>query len=202
MSKKIALIESGTYYHYFAMNDERFKSNFDELIYAPNLSGVDLSRFDVVIVADRNHIKYLVENKDKLVNFALKGGILCVLGENSVEKWIDGVNFVKTDTNFWWWLDEKGDIGYKQANLEHPLFENLTFDECKWHYHGVYNPQNSATKIIEREDEFGGGTILYEEKFGDGKLIVTSLDPFFHIGSNFMPNTSKFLKGLLSYLKK
>ena len=91
MSKKIALIESGTYYHYFAMNDERFKSNFDELIYAPNLSGVDLSRFDVVIVADRNHIKYLVENKDKLVNFALKGGILCVLGENSVEKWIDGV---------------------------------------------------------------------------------------------------------------
>lgn len=201
MSKKIALIESGTYYHYFSMNDDRFKTNFNEIIYAPNLSKIELNNFDVVIVADRNHKKYLLKNKEKLTNFALQGGVLCVLGENSVEKWIDGINFEPTNTNFWWWLDKNADIGYKQANLKHPLFENLKFDECKWHYHGVYYPNNNATKIIEREDNLGGGTILYEETFGKGKLIVTSLDPFFHIGSNFMPNTSKFLKGLLSYLK-
>ncbi|GAB1465007.1 hypothetical protein MASR2M54_05070 [Aliarcobacter cryaerophilus] len=201
MSKKIALIESGTYYHYFAMHDKRFNKDFCEIIYAPILSKTDIDKFDIIIVADRNHIKFLVENRDKLSNFAKNGGTLCVLGENSVEKWIEGINFISTPTNFWWWLDPKGDIGYKNPNSEHPFFNNMRFQDCKWHYHGVFEPKNSAIRIIEREEESGGGVVLYEESFGKGKLVITSLDPFFHIGSNFMPNADKFLKGLLSWLK-
>ena len=200
--KKIALIESGTYYHYFAINDERFVNNFDEIIYAPKLAETSLDKFDVVIVADRNHLKYLIENNTKLIEFAKNGGTLCVLGENSVERWIETINYVPTDTNFWWWLNANKDIDYKQPDLTHPFYKKMEFQECKWHYHGVYEPSNKATRIIERQDKSGGGAILYEENLGKGRLIVTSLDPFFHTGSNFMPNASKFLSGILAWVKE
>lgn len=199
-NKKVALIESGTSYHYFSMNDEIFSPYFNETIYAPELSKVDLSKFDIVILADRNHIKYLLENKNKLNDFAKNGGTLCILGENHVEKWLENVNFTPTDTNFWWWLEPDGDIGYKKPDENHQLFRHVSFEECKWHYHGVFEPSSNAIRIIERKDELGGGAIMYEESFGKGKIIITSLDPFFHIGSNFMPNTNKYLKGLLLWL--
>lgn len=201
-SKKIALIESGTYYHYFVINDERFINEFSEIIYAPDLATTSLDKFDVVIVADRNHLKFLIENKNKLSDFAKNGGTLCVLGENSVERWIEGINYIPTDTNFWWWLNPRDDIGYKQPVLKHPFFENMKFQECKWHYHGVYEPSEKAIRIIERLKKNGGGAILYEESFGKGKLIVTTLDPFYHTGSNFMPNAAKFLTGILTWIKK
>lgn len=51
-------------------------------------------------------------------------------------------------------------------------------------------------------EEKGGGAILYEENFGKGRLIVTTLDPFYHTGSNFMPNAAKFLAGILAWVKK
>ncbi len=39
------------------------------------------------------------------------------------------------------------------------------------------------------------------DNYYGGKLIVTSLDPFYHHGSFFMPNATKFGFGLLNYLK-
>ena len=35
-----------------------------------------------------------------------------------------------------------------------------------------------------------------------GRLIVSTLDPFYHHGSNFMPATTRFLDGFLPWARK
>jgi len=201
VSKKIALIEGGTYYHHFTMTDSRFAGFFDKIIYVSELASEDLSSYDVVMIADRTHQKFLKENAQKLEEYAKNGGTLCILGENGAHLWFEGINYKPTETNFWWWLDSGGDIGYKKEDTSHPFFENIRLGECKWHYHGVFEPGRDAKKIIERKEEEGGGTILFEEPYGKGRIVATSLDPFYHTGSNFMPNAAKFLSGVLRWLK-
>lgn len=200
MKNKTALIEAGTYFHYFTMTDPRFSHYFDKCIYVRDLGNESLDEFDTLIIADRTPIRYLRENRDKLISFANNGGTLCILGENNAHLWLEGITYQPTPTNFWWWLEPDGDIGYKEENTNHPFFANIKLGDCKWHYHGVYNPDEKATKIIERNEEEGGGAIFYEEPFGNGRIIVTSLDPFYHTGSNFMPNAAKFLQGTLAWL--
>ena len=40
-----------------------------------------------------------------------------------------------------------------------------------------------------------------ENRFEEG-LIVTSLDPMFHVGSNFMPAAARFLERFLPWLRE
>jgi hypothetical protein len=74
----------------------------------------------------------------------------------------------------------------------------MTLADATWHFHGYFAPPPGARSLI---DLVGGGSILYDdtESYG-GRAIVTSLDPFYHHGSHFMPATTRFLDRFLSWL--
>jgi hypothetical protein len=45
--------------------------------------------------------------------------------------------------------------------------------------------------------------ILYvDEVTTKGRMVVTSLDPFYHHGSHFMPATTRFLDGFLPWVRE
>ncbi|EKR8080046.1 hypothetical protein P9I23_000647 [Campylobacter fetus] len=70
-----------------------------------------------------------------------------------------------------------------------------------WHYHDGYEPMNGAISVIEHKIQ--KKTIFLDNKdYYGGRLILTSLDPFYHHGSFFMPNATKFAEAFLRYLSK
>jgi hypothetical protein len=101
-------------------------------------------------------------------------------------------------TNWWWWLDPHGDLGVSITKSDHPLFERLTLRDITWHLHGFFDPLPGAEILAVGPGE---RAILYvDEVTTSGRMIVTSLDPFFHHGHHFMPATTRFLDGFLPWL--
>jgi hypothetical protein len=82
---------------------------------------------------------------------------------------------------------------------EHPLFEKLGQRDISWHLHGWFDAPEGA-EILAVNGE--GKPILYiDEVTTKGRMVVTSLDPFFHHGSHFMPATTRFLDGFLPWMR-
>lgn len=89
-------------------------------------------------------------------------------------------------------------LGLYSARPEHPLFRHLSIRQASWHYHGVFTPPAGAQTLIGVEDD---GAVLYEDTVSiPGHLVISSLDPFYHYGSYFMPATARFLDGFLAWL--
>ena len=49
-------------------------------------------------------------------------------------------------------------------------------------------------------DRDGKAIVYIDEVTTRGRMILTSLDPFFHHGHHFMPATTRFLDGFLAWL--
>ena len=80
----------------------------------------------------------------------------------------------------------------------HPLFRRLGPRDVAWHLHGFFDPPPGAEVLVTDGE---GRAILYiDEVTTRGRLIVTSLDPFYHHGHHFMPATTRFLDGFLPWL--
>lgn len=59
-----------------------------------------------------------------------------------------------------------------------------------------------ATVAVTAGEDAGGdaGCLLYDDRVSaPGRLIVSTLDPFYHHGSHFMPATTRFLDGFLAW---
>ncbi|WP_240137442.1 hypothetical protein [Salinigranum salinum] len=71
-------------------------------------------------------------------------------------------------------------------------------DDCRWHFHGSFDPPADAHVLIE--DDAGGAVLYTDDSTWAGDTLVTTLDPTYHYGSYFMPATDRFLSGLLPWL--
>lgn len=70
--------------------------------------------------------------------------------------------------------------------------------DMTWHHHGHFTPAPGAVSLVDHVD---GGSIFYDDRVSTrGRMLVTSLDPFYHHGSHFMPTTTRFLDGFLPWL--
>lgn len=124
---------------------------------------------------------------------------MVAMGETQPHTWLSGVRWDWRPTNFWWWKQQGADPGYVVGDPLHPLFSFVTLADATWHYHGVLTPPIGARSLIELEN--GAGCLLYEDLVSTpGRLVVTTLDPFFHHGSHFMPTATRFLDGFLPWL--
>ena len=85
------------------------------------------------------------------------------------------------------------------AQPGHSLFERLTQRDITWHLHGWFDPPAGAQVLAVNGE---GRPILYiDEVTTAGRMVITSLDPFFHHGSHFMPATTRFLDGFLPWMR-
>ena len=71
------------------------------------------------------------------------------------------------------------DLRIEESN--HPLFQGITLDDMKWHFHGVFNPLPGQRTLLS-DSRPDGAVILIDETHFAGKLLVTTLDPEEHAG--------------------
>lgn len=196
----ILAIHPGAYYHIESLETERYGAYFDKLVRPEDIGTIDLTTFDVVLVPCRTPADRMVPHKDQLLAYLDQGGTIIATGESHSHLWLPGVTFTPQDTNFWWWLTPGADLGVRVTSPEHSLFQKIGEKDVTWHLHGWFNAPEGAQILAVNEN---GDPILYiDEVTTNGRMIITSLDPFYHHGSHFMPATTRFLDGFLPWMRE
>jgi hypothetical protein len=199
MTALIAAIDGGTSFHHHSLRMPPFAPFFDALIYAPELGAARLEDYAALIVTCRMNADLIAPHRDKLARYLEGGGLLVAMGDTDAHRWLPGgADWTKTPTNYWWW--KAGDeSGLRLGAPEHPLFRFITLADATWHYHGYFAPPAGATSLVDAE---GLGSVLYDDRstLAPGRVIATTLDPFAHHGTFFMPATTRFLTGFLPWL--
>lgn len=126
--------------------------------------------------------------------------MLVVMGETRPDLWLKDVHYRPVETNFWWWLEEGADLGVKMSTTDHGINHYISKKEATYHLHGVFAPLAENQQMLIETKE--GECLLFEDtvSYGNGRLVATTLDPFFHHGGFFMPATTRFLLGFLPWL--
>lgn len=196
----VLAVHPGAYYHIESLEGDRYKHHFDHLARPENLGDVDLNRFDAVLVPCWTPADRMEPHKAQLRAYLDAGGTIIATGESESHLWLPGISFTPQPTNFWWWLTPGADLGVRITRPEHKLFERLGQGDLTWHLHGWFDvPQGAEVLAVNAE----GRPILYvDEVTTAGRMILTSLDPFFHHGSHFMPATTRFLDGFLPWMSE
>lgn len=198
MTARIYALDGGTYFHKEALSGPRYRHHFTKLIDLRELADADLCGCDVLIVTCRSHPGKLRAASSVFADFLKAGGTVAAMGETQPHTWLAGVQWSYRPTNFWWWKKQGAGPGYVVPDPTHSLFSHITLADATWHYHGVLSPPAGACSLIELES---GGSLLYEDMVSSaGRIIVATLDPFYHHGSHFMPATTRFLDGFLPWL--
>ncbi|WP_430469766.1 hypothetical protein [Thalassospira lucentensis] len=198
MMGKLAIIDTGTYYHHRVIHEDRFGHFFDQAIYIRDLCKTDLSAITTLIVPCRTDPAHLVAHRKLFADFLNDGKTVVAMGSTGPDKWLDDINWRFTPTNFWWWK-EGGSLNLEIAEPEHSLFDYVKLADATWHHHGLLTPPAGATSLINANK---AGSIFYDDRVtSPGRKIVTTLDPMYHHGNHFMPATSRFLDGFLPWLK-
>lgn len=194
----ILAIHPGAYYHIESLEAPRYAQYFDARVRPEDLAATDLSDFDVVLIPCRTPADRMQPHKGQLRAYLDGGGTIVATGESDSHLFLPGIGFTPQPTNFWWWLTPGADLGVRIAAPQHGLFSRLGQRDITWHLHGWFNPPEGV-EILAVNGE--GKPILYiDEVTTPGRMVITSLDPFFHHGSHFMPATTRFLDGFLPWM--
>lgn len=194
----IAILTNGCSFHnrFFAMDE--YKDLYDDVIHIVDLAETDLSKYDTLIVTERLSIPHLKQNRQKFIDFIELGKRLFIFGE-VLDEWFPTIDWIESEVNFSWWVKPEGDLPLVEHNKMHALYKYVTLEDMKWHYHGTFMPPDGAYSLVDNDE---GRSIFYIDQVSfKGELIVTSLDPIFHIGLGFIDQTEPFLNGVINWLR-
>ena len=149
MSGRIAALDGGASYHFFALTDPVVAPALDATIDLRGLAAGDLDGFDTVVVPCRSNPALLAEKAEALRAVLARGGMLVVLGETEPDRWLPSIALEPVPTDFWWWREEGTDLGVEIAAPDHPLARHLDRAAATWHVHGLLTPPPGATSVIE-----------------------------------------------------
>lgn len=198
----IAAIDGGLYYHYQSVYKPPFDHYFEDVIYLRDVARTELCHFDVLFILCRTNPEYLLPLSEQFQEFMDFGSTLVVMGETFPNQWLPHIHFKPMQTNFWWWLEDEADLGVRISDSNHSIAKYITKEAATWHLHGTFSPLQSGQKSLIETNE--GECLLFEdvETYSPGRLIATTLDPFYHHGSHFMPATTQFLDRFLRWLSQ
>lgn len=196
----ILAVNPGAYYHLESLEGQRYAHYFDRLVRPEELGDIDLSSFDAVLVPCRTPADRMLPHAGQLKAYLDQGGTVIATGESDQHLWLPGIQFTPQPTNWWWWLTPGADLGVRIAAPQHALFQHLGQGDLSWHLHGWFDAPVGAEVLAVNG---AGQPILYiDEVTTSGRMVITSLDPFFHHGSHFMPATTRFLDGFLPWIRE
>jgi len=196
-AQRLAVLDNGSAYHADGLARLPVAGLFDRAVPLSGLSVEALSGIGTLVVACRCNGRWLAGRRAVFADFLARGGTLVVMGETRPDLWLEGVGFGPRETNYWWWLDPAAELGLGIVAPGHPLLQGMTSADLTWHEHGVLAAPDLETLAVNRE----GLPIMVEGPFRGGRLFVTTLDPFYHHGSWFMPATTRFLEKFLPNLR-
>lgn len=195
----ILAINAGAYYQIESLEGARYAHMFDSIIRPEDLAETDLSAFNVVLVPCRTPADRMLPHAAQLRAYLDQGGTIVATGESDSHLWLPEIRFTPQPTNFWWWLTPGADLGVRVTAPEHGLFTYLSEKDCTYHLHGWFDVPEGAEVLVVNES---AKPILYiDEVTTKGRMVITSLDPFYHHGSHFMPATTRFLDGFLPWVR-
>ncbi|WP_197376734.1 hypothetical protein [Mycolicibacterium baixiangningiae] len=204
--RRLAIVHSGSYAHLYATKDPAVLAYQPEFVYLADLEDGGLDGYDTVIVGDRMHPELLTRHAEQFHAVAQRGGTLVVLGENRVHTWLPGIEWEERPTNFWWWVSGEDPL-IRTRSHDHESWQYLTTKSVIWHHHGLLRTEDDVVPLVvsEEADADGkphdAGMMLYEDTVTTpGRIIVTTLDPMHHHGSNFMSGATRFLYALLRWV--
>ncbi len=193
----VVALYGGSAPHHRALHTEPAGPWVDEVVYLPEAADADLGGHDVLLVPERLHRGLLHASAHAVLSLLERGGTVVAFGGQPTA-WLAGLHWEHRPTNFWWWREPQGRSGIVAAQPEHPFFERVPLQDATWHFHGVFHPPSGSETLIASED---GAAVLYLDAVSTpGLLIVTSLDPLYHVGSYFMPAAGRFLAGFLPWV--
>ncbi|WP_375552392.1 hypothetical protein [Rhodophyticola porphyridii] len=196
----IAAIDGGMSYHTRTLRRGKYARLFTSLIRPSDLGATDLGAFPTLLVPCRTNGQRLAGARAQLAAFMEAGGFLVVMGETRPDLFLDGVAVDPVPTNFWWWLENEGDLGLRITAPDHPLMSRLSQADLTWHVHGTLRLTGGGDTLAAWHEGAAGGPILIDSRRGRGRLLITTLDPIYHHGSGFMPATTRFLDVFLPWL--
>lgn len=200
---RVASVYNGSSAHHRALHEPKYAKWLAGTVYLPELANADLSRFDGLILPERQHHGCLEHARPKLIEFLESGKTLAVLGDQSVYGeqpvgWLPGIHWEDRPLNYWWWRDPEADSGLVAHHQGHSFWRYLDLPAATWHQHGGFRAPKGAEVLITNPE---GLAILYIDRVSSpGTLIVAALDPMYHFGSYFMPATERFLDGFMPWL--
>lgn len=197
---RILAMHPGAAYHCEALEAPRYAGYFDELVRPESLSAEALSRSDIFLVPCRAPSQRVSPHASAIRQFLDDGGTVVAMGETKPWEWLPRIDFKQIPTNFWWWLEPGASLGLEIMEPDDSLFQRLGPRDITWHLHGSFAPPAGAVSYVN--DSESRSVLYVDEATTEGRMIVTSLDPFYHHGSHFMPATTNFLDGFLPWLKE
>lgn len=205
-NKKLAAVYAGSSQHFRSLNEPKYRKYFEDIIYLPDLPKADLTRFDGLLIPSRTNNQILMKAKENIAEFLNSGKTAIAFGEqpNPV---LPNVTWEYRPTNFWWWLEPGAQSSIVAVEPNCELFRYITLKDATWHYHGFFRPPDGSEVVIGVIDDSVEKSnapllpVFYIDRVSTrGMMVVTSLDPMFHFGSYFMPQTERFLDGFLPWV--
>jgi hypothetical protein len=204
-NKKIGVIYSGLHFHHHLFTQPAYADT--ELVYIRTLADIDLMRYQVLIVPRETNQELLLQAGGRLVDFLNHGRTLVSFGE-VVRPWLPGlvwenrrpiVCLPEGEANNAY---QPGEVLTDNLTIEQPdhsLFDGITLDDLRWHYHGIFHPQRRQTVLLS--DGRGGAVILLDDQSFAGKVLATTLDPEEHAGFGVVTITERFLARCMSWIR-
>ena len=197
---RLCFVENGTYFHHRTLHTPEFTPYFHTTRHVLDLDEQDFAQADTMVFCCNTRAELIARHKDAIAHFLDQGKTVVAMGNTGPEQWLPNIDWQDCPVNFWWWKEANPDSGLRMQWPDHSLFKHITLADATWHQHGTFQVPTGARSLIDKE---GLGSVLYEDTATTpGRLIITSLDPFYHHGSYFMPSTTRFLRGFLPWLER
>lgn len=195
---RVLFVENGTYFHHRTLHTPEFLPHVQHTRHVLDLRAQDFDDFDTLVFCCNTRADLIAPHRAAIADFLARGRTVVAMGNTQPERWLNGIEWQDSPVNFWWWTEPNADSGLRQVDATHRLFQHITLADATWHQHGYFKVPEGARSLV---DKAGLGSVLYEDTVSTaGRLIITSLDPCYHHGSNFMPATTRFLRGFLPWL--
>lgn len=195
---RIAIVNSGACFQLECIEGPRFKEYFTASIRPEEITSELLANYDVLIVPCHTPVHRIAPHKQVLLDYLEMGRTIVSTGRSKQEEFLPNISFDPCPTNFWWWMTEGETLGTAIAKPDHSLFQYIDLKALTWHLHGFYTVPEGAEVLATGPDN---RPILYiDDVTTNGRMIITSLDPFSHHGRHFMPSATRFLDGFLPWL--
>lgn len=196
---KVAVLTNGYSFQHRFFQLEEFSYMYDDVLHIRKLHTYDLTQYDTLIVTDRMSLRLLERYQTYFMKFLQEGKRLVVFGE-VLDYWLPGIDWDDSEVNFSWWVKENGDLPLIARNTDHPLYQYIGLPDMKWHYHGTFKVPEGAISLVDTPD---GRSIFYIDNVSyEGQLVITTLDPMFHIGLGFIDQSKPFLHGLAKWIRE
>lgn len=190
----LAYLHAGTSSQLITFKDPALAQYQLREVYLSDLRPGDLDDVDGLIVADRTHPGLLRKHGEQILGVARRGGRLVVFGENAMHTWMPDLTWESRTTNFWWWRTGE-DHGMRLRNPADPAWDFITPAAAIWHHHGIMQPPAGAVPLVAvEEDGVEVGCTIYVDRVSTpGEILVSTPDPCFHHGANFMKGATQLL---------